>query len=91
MIVQTSARRSYSPFLSYITATKTTIGLNIESTYDWETSEWSVPINFTISQLTKIGKLPVQVGGGIRYWADSPDNGPKGWGARLQLTFLFPK
>jgi hypothetical protein len=79
------------PFLSYITATKTTIGLNLESTYDWEDSEWSLPINFTVTQLMKIGKLPVQVGGGIRYWADSPDHGPEGWGARLQLTFLFPK
>ena len=79
------------PFLSYITATKTTIGLNLESTYDWENSEWSVPINFTVSQLLKMGQSPVQVGGGIRYWADSPTNGPEGWGARLQFTFLFPK
>jgi len=79
------------PFLSYITPTKTTIGLNLESTYDWEDSEWSVPINLTVNQLLKLGRLPVQVGGGIRYWADSPDNGPEGWGARLQFTFLFPK
>jgi len=37
------------------------------------------------------GKQPYQIGAGVRYWADSPDNGPEGWGARLQLTFLFPK
>lgn len=79
------------PFLSYITKSKTTIGLNTESTYDWEDEEWSVPINFTVNQLVKIGKSPIQIGGGIRYWADSPDNGPDDWGARLQLTFLFPK
>jgi hypothetical protein len=29
--------------------------------------------------------------GGVRYWADSTDNGPHGWGARLVVTFLFPK
>ena len=79
------------PFLAYITKTKTTIGLNTESTYDWESEEWSVPINLTVNQLMKVGKLPLQIGGGIRYWADSPDNGPDGWGARIQLTFLFPK
>lgn len=79
------------PFLSYITKTKTTIGLNTESTYDWESEEWSVPINFTVQQLLKVGKLPFQIGGGIRYWADSLDNGPEDWGARIQLTFLFPK
>jgi len=79
------------PFVSYITKTKTTIGLSMESTYDWESEQWSVPINFTVNQLLKIGSQIIQVGGGIRYWADSPDNGPEDWGARIQLTFLFPK
>ena len=79
------------PFVSYITKTKTTFGLNLESTYDWNSDQWSVPINFTVSQLMKVGKQPFQIGGGIRYWADSPDNGPEGWGIRLQITFLFPK
>jgi hypothetical protein len=79
------------PFLSFITKTKTTIGLNTESTYDWESEQWSVPINFTVNQLLKVGSQIIQVGGGIRYWADSPDNGPEDWGVRLQLTILFPK
>jgi len=79
------------PFLSYIVAqTKTTFSLSPEMTYDWEAEEWSIPINLGVSRLLKVGKLPVQVGGGIRYWADSPDYGPEGWGARLTLTFLFP-
>jgi hypothetical protein len=79
------------PFLTYITKTKTTIGLNTESSYDWNKEHWSVPINFTVNQLLKIGPQIIQVGGGVRYWADSPGNGPEDWGARLQLTFLFPK
>lgn len=79
------------PFLSYITKTQTTFSLNTESTYDWESKEWSVPINLVVAQLLKIGRLPVQIAAGVRYWADSPDNGPEDWGARIQLTFLFPK
>ncbi|MBT7303100.1 MAG: transporter [Victivallales bacterium] len=79
------------PFLTYITKTKTTFALNTESTYDWKADEWSVPINFNVLQLLKIGPQIIQVGVGARYWADSPDNGPSGWGARFQLTFLFPK
>jgi len=43
------------PFLSYITATHTTFGLNTESTYDWQNDQWSVPINLTVAQLLKIG------------------------------------
>jgi hypothetical protein len=29
--------------------------------------------------------------GGVRYWADTPEGGPDGWGARLVVTYLFPK
>jgi hypothetical protein len=39
----------------------------------------------------KIGGLPIQLAAGVRYWAESPEGGPEDWGARLQLTFLFPK
>lgn len=79
------------PFLAYVTKMHTTIGLNTESSYDWENEEWSVPINLTVAQLFKIGQQPVQILGGVRYWADSPDGGPEDWGARLQVTFMFPK
>jgi hypothetical protein len=79
------------PFLSYITKTKTTLGVNTESSYDWETEAWSVPVNATVSQLFKIGPQIMQLTLGPRFWAESPDNGPEGWGARAQLTFLFPK
>ncbi len=78
------------PFVTYITPTKTTIGLSLETTYDWDSDQWAVPINFTVNQLMKIGDQPIQVGAGVRYWAESPDNGPDGWGFRLQFTFLFP-
>ena len=79
------------PFLAYVTSTKTTLGLNLESTYDWTAEEWSVPVNLTVLQMFKVGSQLFQLGGGIRYWADSPENGPDGWGARIQLTFMFPK
>ena len=79
------------PFLSYLTKTKTTFVLNTESTYDWKNEQWSVPINVGVSQLFKVGSQIMQFGVGARYWADSPDAGPEGWGARATLTLLFPK
>lgn len=79
------------PFVSYITPSKTTYGVNLESTYDWETEKWSVPVNFTVSQLLRLGNQMVQVGGGVRYWAASPSAGPEGWGFRLNFTLLYPK
>ena len=78
------------PFLSYTTKTHTTLTLNTESTYDWEDSEWTVPINAQVSQLLKIGKLPISVGAGYREYVATPAGGPD-WGLRFVLTFLFPK
>ncbi len=79
------------PFLSYTTPTAWSFTLNTESTYDWENSQWLVPINATVSKVTKIGDQLVSVGAGVRYWADGPDAAPHGWGFRLAFTLLFPK
>ena len=79
------------PFLTYTTKDAWSFGLNTESTYDWKNSRWTVPLNATVSKVTKIGGQLVSVGGGVRYWADGPDNAPSGWGFRLVVTLLFPK
>jgi hypothetical protein len=50
-----------------------------------------VPINASVSKLVRFGKQPVSFAGGIRYYADSPDSGPHGWGLRLNVTLLFPE
>ena len=79
------------PFISYTTTDAWTFTLNTESTYDWETEQWSVPLNFTVAKLVKVGKLPVSLTAGVRYWAESPENGPDGVGLRTAVTVLFPK
>ena len=81
----------FQPFLTYRTRTNTTLVVENQSTYDWENNEWAVPITFSVQQMIKLGKLPLQIGAGIRYWAVSTDHGAEGWGARLQVTFLFPR
>ena len=79
------------PFASYVTRTKTTFSLNTESTYNWETREWTVPINFMVSQLFKVGEQIMQAGAGVRYWAEKTDASADDWGLSLKLTVLFPK
>jgi len=79
------------PFLSYTTKSFTTFALNSESTYNWETNKWSVPFNFMVTQLLKVGEQRFTLQGGVRYWAESPDSGAHGWGLRFTVTFLFPK
>jgi hypothetical protein len=81
----------FQPFLSYTTPTAWTFTLNTESTYDWESTEWSMPIHVLVSKLVKLGPQRVQLGAGVRYWADSPKTGAHDFGARLVATLLFPR
>jgi len=81
------------PFVAYTWPTATTLAFNTESSYDWEADDWSVPLNLMLSQIVKIGKLPVSLQGGLRYWADSTPTGPEqdNIGFRFAVTFLFPR
>lgn len=78
------------PFFAHTTASATTFTVNLESTYDWVGEEWTVPANFQITQLLKMGNQPVSVGGGFKYYAARPEGGPD-WGVRLIFTLLFPQ
>jgi len=79
------------PFVTYITSSQTTFSFNTESTYDWKGEQWSVPLNFNVSQLLRFRNQIFQVGVGARYWIDSPEFGPDGWGYRLNLVLLYPR
>jgi len=79
------------PFLTYITPHSVTFALNTETTYDWENEQWTVPVNFAVTKVMKIGKQVISVGGGLTYWAEAPEGGPEGLGVRLLLVLIFPK
>lgn len=78
------------PFLSYQTATKTTFGVNSEATYDWNNSQWTVPLNLSVTQLVRIGKMPVSFALGGRYYAEGPSGAPE-WGMRFVVTLVLPE
>lgn len=77
------------PFLSYLLPTHTTLTLNAESTYDWVNDQWTVPVNFQVAQIFKVGDQVMQGFAGLQYFAEKPKNGPD-WGLRFGVTFLFP-
>ena len=78
------------PFVSFTTKTYTTFAVNTETTYDWQADQATVPMNFMVQQLVKIGKQPIAFQVGYRYYVEKPDGGPD-WGLRFTITFLFPK
>ena len=79
------------PFLAYTNKQAWTYTINTESTYDWNSHSWSVPINPLISKLVRFGKQPMSFGGGLKCWVTTPAGGPEGCGIRIVITALFPK
>lgn len=78
------------PWVSYVLPSNTTVSMSAETTYDWNSDQLALPLNFIVDQLIVIGKQNLQVGATARYWLDSPNGGPEGWGFRLQCTFFWP-
>lgn len=78
------------PFLAKALGKGRTLSVNLESTYDWNGDQWTVPFNIGYSQVSRIGKQLVSYQFGARYYIDKPDGGPD-WGLRFTFTLLFPK
>jgi len=78
------------PFLSYGAGKGRSYALNLESTYDWNSEQWTIPANLSVSQIIPMGKQLTSVTLGGRVYFDRPDGGPD-WGLRLVFVLLFPK
>ena len=79
------------PFVAYTTPSAWTYSVQSETTYNWKTENWSIPLNAAISKLVWLGKLPVSLQAGVGYWLESPETGPEGFRFRLQANFVLPK
>ncbi len=79
------------PFLKYTTKTAWTLALNTETMYDWTGKQATVPIHLSVTKLLRFGTQRMNLGGGLRCWANSPSGGPRGCGLRLVAVPLFPK
>lgn len=80
----------FQPFLAKSIGKGRTVNLAFESSYNWETEQWTVPLNLAYSKVTRIGAQMVSFQGGIRYYLEAPEGGPD-WGLRFTTTLLFPK
>ncbi|MCL4180520.1 MAG: transporter, partial [Verrucomicrobia bacterium] len=78
------------PFVTYQLGQGRSVSFTSESTYDWENSQWTVPLILMYSKVAKIGSQMVSFSAGAKYYADKPDGGPD-WGLRVAITLLFPK
>jgi len=78
------------PFLSYTTRRALGVSIQTESTYDWDGEQWTVPIYVGVSQMLRVGRQPLSLSIGPRFWAAGPEGAPD-WSLRFSVTLLFPK
>jgi len=79
------------PFVSYTTPQGVSYTLQTESTYNWKDSQWTIPIYAGAAKVLRVGNQMLQVGGGLRYYAESSDNGAKDLALRFNFVLLYPK
>lgn len=79
----------FQPFVSYGLGNGQTVSFNVESSYNWEAEQWTVPINVAYSKVFKAGNQLMSFQIGAKYFAEGPDDAAD-WGLRTQLTLLFP-
>jgi hypothetical protein len=83
----------FQPFITKGLGKGRTLTLQSETSYNWEAPdghEWNIPINFVYGQVHKFGKQMMNFKYGVRYFADTPGEGPD-WGLRLEISLLYPK
>lgn len=78
------------PFISPTFPDTSSITINTESSDNWRTREWNVPINAMVSRIFAIVGQKVQLGVGGRRYTASAGSGSE-WGLRMPAVFLFPK
>lgn len=78
------------PFLAKSLGKGRTISASLESTYDWKSRQWTVPLNLGYSKVSRIGRQMVSYQAGVRYYLDAPDGAAR-WGLRFTFTLLYPK
>ena len=79
------------PFVAYTWPSAWTAAVQSESNYNWETKQWSIPVNIAAGKLVRIGKLPVSLQAGVGYWLQTPASGPEGIRYRLQANIVLPR
>jgi hypothetical protein len=79
------------PFATYTWSSGWSMTATADSTYDWKGDQWTIPLGLFAGKVTKVGGQLVQFAVGPRYYADSAQSGPHGWGLRASVVLLFPK
>lgn len=63
-----------------------TIGTNPQIYYDWESEEWTVPLQLAVSKTTKVGEMPLKLELEVNYFVEQPDLFGPEWMVSFNIT-----
>lgn len=92
------------PGVSYTTKQSITLGMSLEASANWrlyspgpggslqkaEGNQWTIPLMFTATKLTRFGPLPMSIGGGVGWFVKGPSDAPN-WRLRMVGAILLPR
>ncbi|MCZ7463811.1 transporter [Rhizobium rhizogenes] len=78
------------PFIAWHIGGGKTISANLDFSYDWVASDYTLPVSLSFSQIVKVGEQTLSLSLGAKYWIEGPEDGPQ-WGIKAGVTFLFPQ
>ena len=79
------------PFANYNLGGGLAVGVSMEASGNWNADEtWTVPMLFSVSKVTLLGKRPVNLAMAAGPTVASPAAGAS-WRFRMSATFLFPR
>lgn len=79
------------PFANYNLGDGVSAGISLEASANWEADEtWTMPMLFSISKVTMLGKRPVNFAVAAGPTLANPDHGAS-WRFRISATFLYPR
>ncbi len=60
-------------FLKFLPGGGWSVGSAPIMTYDWESEDWTIPINFAVSKTVTFGSTPVKLEFEVNYYVEQPD------------------
>ncbi len=54
--------------------------------YDWETEDWTLPLNLSVRKVVKFGNTPVKIDVGIDYYLDQNDQFGQDWALNVSFA-----
>jgi len=77
-------------FLTFLPGGGWNVGTSPIMNYDWNSDEWTIPLNLTVSRTVIFGKLPVKLAFEANYYVEQPDLFGPEWMLAFNVTPVVP-